>query len=523
MDDSCSILVSNSSEEVVTTRRKPSVLVVFVTASLFLLALLTLVALVIADVHAGTTTSTTPHDHPPLPIVPGTIISNNDDALPPALAGPSTPDNHHLQDDDASPLLSNHPLQDDDASPLPSSGPDEPPNASSWVQPGLAATSARILGELLARESNVTRRQEMAENIQGMQRDILSLAGEGATLEGASVALAVEIVLNITGAPPSLAPSFLALLHTLLSTSSTSDRQLNASDDTYPGQEPIGGGTEGYTQGGNQMEEGREDIPGARTNRRRDDVGDDRTIITDGDEAAGVTVQAQDFNAMAQGRLCFDIMEPLVYFCVYPEPSVQWFPDGAPDDALLPLVYRPRPPVVQPVVPPVYSPLGQPVYLPVGQPVYSPVGQPVYSPAGQPVYLPAGQPVYSPAGQPVYSPAGQTVYSPAGQPVYSPVGQPVYSPAGQPVYSPGGQPVYSPVGQPVYSPVGQPVVQRVYSPAGVPRPVARSLPAPSLLRTPVEYSAAPTSPDYSGVARRGAPVARAASSGLRRRSGGGQE
>ena len=168
MDDSCSILVSNSSEEVVTTRRKPSVLVVFVTASLFLLALLTLVALVIADVHAGTTTSTTPHDHP-LPIVPGTIISNNDDALPPALAGPSTPDNHHLQDDDASPLLSNHPLQDDDASPLPSSGPDEPPNASSWVQPGLAATSARILGELLARESNVTRRQQMAENIQGMQ------------------------------------------------------------------------------------------------------------------------------------------------------------------------------------------------------------------------------------------------------------------------------------------------------------------------------------------------------------------
>eukprot|EP00976_Prorocentrum_cordatum_P097149 1190881-Prorocentrum_minimum.AAC.2 len=33
--------------------------------------------------------------------------------------------------------------------------------------------------------------------------------------------------------------------------------------------EPIGGGSEGYTRGRNQSEEGREDIPGAGTNRRR--------------------------------------------------------------------------------------------------------------------------------------------------------------------------------------------------------------------------------------------------------------
>jgi hypothetical protein len=35
-------------------------------------------------------------------------------------------------------------------------------------------------------------------------------------------------------------------------------------------------------------------------------------------------VKAQDYNAMAEGRLCFDIAEPLVYFCVWPEQSVQW-------------------------------------------------------------------------------------------------------------------------------------------------------------------------------------------------------
>eukprot|EP00976_Prorocentrum_cordatum_P082966 1185049-Prorocentrum_minimum.AAC.1 len=33
---------------------------------------------------------------------------------------------------------------------------------------------------------------------------------------------------------------------------------------------PIGGGTRGYTRGGDQSEEGQEDIPGAGTNRRRD-------------------------------------------------------------------------------------------------------------------------------------------------------------------------------------------------------------------------------------------------------------
>eukprot|EP00959_Pyramimonas_sp_CCMP1952_P379246 7944247-Pyramimonas_sp.AAC.1 len=38
----------------------------------------------------------------------------------------------------------------------------------------------------------------------------------------------------------------------------------------YPGREPIGGGLGGYTRGGNQSEEGWEDIPGAGTNRRRD-------------------------------------------------------------------------------------------------------------------------------------------------------------------------------------------------------------------------------------------------------------
>eukprot|EP00959_Pyramimonas_sp_CCMP1952_P116154 2428266-Pyramimonas_sp.AAC.1 len=34
--------------------------------------------------------------------------------------------------------------------------------------------------------------------------------------------------------------------------------------------EPIGGGTGGYTRGGNRSEEGHEDIPGVGTNRRRD-------------------------------------------------------------------------------------------------------------------------------------------------------------------------------------------------------------------------------------------------------------
>eukprot|EP00976_Prorocentrum_cordatum_P087682 1187008-Prorocentrum_minimum.AAC.4 len=38
----------------------------------------------------------------------------------------------------------------------------------------------------------------------------------------------------------------------------------------YPGREPIGGGTGGYTWGWDQSEEGREDIPGAGTNTRRD-------------------------------------------------------------------------------------------------------------------------------------------------------------------------------------------------------------------------------------------------------------
>eukprot|EP00959_Pyramimonas_sp_CCMP1952_P130484 2728505-Pyramimonas_sp.AAC.1 len=38
----------------------------------------------------------------------------------------------------------------------------------------------------------------------------------------------------------------------------------------YPERKPIGGGTGGYTWGGNQLEEGREDIPRAGSNRRRD-------------------------------------------------------------------------------------------------------------------------------------------------------------------------------------------------------------------------------------------------------------
>eukprot|EP00976_Prorocentrum_cordatum_P117342 1196295-Prorocentrum_minimum.AAC.4 len=38
----------------------------------------------------------------------------------------------------------------------------------------------------------------------------------------------------------------------------------------YPGWGPIGGGTRGYTRGGDQSEEGQEDIPGVETNRRRD-------------------------------------------------------------------------------------------------------------------------------------------------------------------------------------------------------------------------------------------------------------
>eukprot|EP00959_Pyramimonas_sp_CCMP1952_P238153 4976904-Pyramimonas_sp.AAC.1 len=38
----------------------------------------------------------------------------------------------------------------------------------------------------------------------------------------------------------------------------------------YPGRGPIGGGTRGCTRGGDQSEEGQEDVPRARTNRRRD-------------------------------------------------------------------------------------------------------------------------------------------------------------------------------------------------------------------------------------------------------------
>eukprot|EP00976_Prorocentrum_cordatum_P074741 1181630-Prorocentrum_minimum.AAC.1 len=41
-------------------------------------------------------------------------------------------------------------------------------------------------------------------------------------------------------------------------------------DRMYLRRGPIGGGTRGYTWGGDQSEEGQEDIPGAGTNRRRD-------------------------------------------------------------------------------------------------------------------------------------------------------------------------------------------------------------------------------------------------------------
>jgi hypothetical protein len=34
-------------------------------------------------------------------------------------------------------------------------------------------------------------------------------------------------------------------------------------------------------------------------------------------------VSAQDFNAIMQGRLCFDVFMPFLYFCTWPRPSFQ--------------------------------------------------------------------------------------------------------------------------------------------------------------------------------------------------------
>lgn len=35
-------------------------------------------------------------------------------------------------------------------------------------------------------------------------------------------------------------------------------------------------------------------------------------------------VSAQDFSAIRQGRLCFDFLRPVAYFCVFPRPSWDW-------------------------------------------------------------------------------------------------------------------------------------------------------------------------------------------------------
>eukprot|EP00976_Prorocentrum_cordatum_P116384 1196153-Prorocentrum_minimum.AAC.3 len=47
----------------------------------------------------------------------------------------------------------------------------------------------------------------------------------------------------------------------------------------YPGREPIGGGTGRYTRGGNQSEEGREDMPGATQPKFRRSAGESSVFV----------------------------------------------------------------------------------------------------------------------------------------------------------------------------------------------------------------------------------------------------
>jgi hypothetical protein len=35
-------------------------------------------------------------------------------------------------------------------------------------------------------------------------------------------------------------------------------------------------------------------------------------------------VRAQDWNAIARGRLCFDMLMPIAYFCFWPLPYLNW-------------------------------------------------------------------------------------------------------------------------------------------------------------------------------------------------------
>lgn len=97
---------------------------------------------------------------------------------------------------------------------------------------------------------------------------------------------------------------------------------------------------------------------------------DGRTVEIISDDARlpreQLEVKAQDYGAMAEGRICFDIAMPVIYFCMFPAPYLSIFPTGVPEEVPVPIRTAiegflgfespPPPPPMYPSPPPPFPP-----------------------------------------------------------------------------------------------------------------------------------------------------------------------